>query len=52
MDLRGFLVRVTDGTIYRHTVVLAPDVAFARSKAAALFEATKWRVWEVVDIPR
>lgn len=52
MELRGFLVRVTDGTIYRHTVVLAPDAMFARSKAAALFEATKWRVADIFDIAR
>ncbi len=52
MDLRGFLVRVTDGMIYRHTIVLAPDLEFARTRAATVFEGTKWRVWEVLDIPR
>ncbi len=52
MDLRGFLVRVTDGMIYRRPIVLAPNVEFARTKTATVFEGTKWRVWEVLDIPR
>jgi hypothetical protein len=52
MDIRGFLIRVTDGTTLRHTIVLAPDLEFAQSKAAALFEATKWRITAVLVIAR
>ncbi len=52
MELRGYLIRVTDGMTYRHTVVLAPDAEFARTKAAAVFAGTKWRVRDVMDIHR
>ena len=52
MDISGFLIRVTDGTIFRHTIVLATDLELAQSKAAALFQATQWRVTGVFAIAR
>jgi hypothetical protein len=52
MELRGYLIRVSDGLSYRHTVLLAPDTEFARRKAAVFFKDTKWRVLTVAEIPR
>jgi hypothetical protein len=50
MDLRGYLVRVSDGEIERHTVLLASDINVARLKALSRFKGTKWLVRTVSQI--
>ncbi|MGB7098218.1 MAG: hypothetical protein WBD95_05530 [Xanthobacteraceae bacterium] len=52
MDVRGYLVRVSDGVTDRHTVLLAPDIEFARQKAMSSFAGTRWRVSAVAEIPK
>jgi hypothetical protein len=52
MDLRGYLVRVSDGDSDRHTVLLAPDLDVARLKALSRFRGTRWLVRTVVEIAR
>jgi len=46
------LVRVSDGVIDRHTVVLASDIEYARRKADTCFAGTKWTVSAVAEIAR
>ncbi len=50
MDVRGYLVRVSDGKIDRHTILLAPDLHFARLKAVVQFKGTRWLVRMVTEI--
>ncbi len=50
MDLRGYLVRVSDGETDLHTVLLAPDLDIARLKAMSRFRGTKWLVRAVREI--
>jgi len=52
VDVRGYLVRVSDGVTDRHTVLLAPDIEFARQKAASWFAGTRWRVSAVAEIAK
>jgi len=52
VDVRGYLVRVSDGFTERHTVLIASDIELARQKAASHFAGTKWRVSAVVEIQK
>jgi len=52
VDVRGYLVRVSDGVTERHTVLIASDIERARQKAASRFADTKWRVSAVVEIAK